>query len=136
MTITLDLNQFQAKDQNFFTEMLPYVSPAIRNIQRQGDKVMVELEERDEAEVTQKVGQLRDMILNGQLSGKEVKIKTLEDHSDAVPLNQSPIFQTLLDTEGVKEIADGVYAYRDLFCRSTATLTGRSKPSAKRSSGR
>ena len=35
MTITLDLNQFQAKDQNFFTEMLPYVSPAIRNIQRQ-----------------------------------------------------------------------------------------------------
>lgn len=38
MTITLDLNQFQAKDQNFFTEMLPYVSPAIRNIQRQGDK--------------------------------------------------------------------------------------------------
>ena len=115
MTITLDLNQFQAKDQNFFTEMLPYVSPAIRNIQRQGDKVMVELEERDEAEVTQKVGQLRDMILNGQLSGKEVKIKTLEDHSDAVPLNQSPIFQTLLDTEGVKEIADGVYAYSDLF---------------------
>lgn len=115
MTITLDLNQFQPKDQNFFTEMLPYVSPAIRNIQRQGDKVMVELEERDEAEVTQKVGQLRDMILNGQLSGKEVKIKTLEDHSDAVPLNQSPIFQTLLDTEGVKEIADGVYAYSDLF---------------------
>ena len=115
MTITLDLNQFQAKDQNFFTEMLPYVSPAIRNIQRQGDKVMVELEERDEAEVTQKVGQLRDMILNGQLSGKEVKIKTLEDHSDAVPLNQSPIFQTLLDPEGVKEIADGVYAYSDLF---------------------
>lgn len=115
MTITLDLNQFQAKDQNFFTEMLPYVSPAIRNIQRQGDKVMVELEERDEAEVTQKVGQLRDMILNGQLSGKEVKIKTLEDHSDAVPLNQSPIFQTLLDTEGVKEIANGVYAYSDLF---------------------
>ena len=115
MTITLDLNQFQAKDQNFFTEMLPYVSPAIRNIQRQGDKVMVELEERDEAEVTQKVGQLRDMILNGQLSGKEVKIKTLEDHSDAVPLNQSPIFQTLLDTEGVKEIVDGVYAYSDLF---------------------
>ena len=55
------------------------------------------------------------MILNGQLSGKEVKIKTLEDHSDAVPLNQSPIFQTLLDTEGVKEIADGVYAYSDLF---------------------
>ena len=46
MTITLDLNQFQAKDQNFFAEMLPYVSPAIRNIQRQGDKVMVELEER------------------------------------------------------------------------------------------
>ena len=115
MTITLDLNQFQAKDQNFFTEMLPYVSPAIRNIQRQGDQVSVELEERDEAEVTQKVGQLRDMILNGQLSGKEVKIKTLEDHSDAVPLNQSPIFQTLLDTEGVKEIADGVYAYSDLF---------------------
>ena len=115
MTITLDLNQFQEKDRNFFTEMLPYVSPAIRNIQRQGDQVQVELEERDEAEVTQKVGQLRDMILNGQLSGKEVKIKTLEDHSDAVPLNQSPIFQTLLDTEGVKEIADGVYAYSDLF---------------------
>lgn len=115
MTITLELSQFQPKDRNFFTEMLPYVSPAIRNIQRQGDKVMVELEERDEAEVTQKVGQLRDMILNGQLSGKEVKIKTLEDHSDAVPLNQSPIFQTLLDTEGVKEIADGVYAYSDLF---------------------
>ena len=45
--------------------MLPYVSPAIRNIQRQGDQVSVELEERDEAEVTQKVGQLRDMILNG-----------------------------------------------------------------------
>lgn len=115
MTITLKLGQFQPKDQNFFTEMLPYVSPAIRNIQRQGDQVQVELEERDEAEVTQKVGQLRDMILNGQLSGKEVKIKTLEDHSDAVPLNQSPIFQTLLDTEGVKEIADGVYAYSDLF---------------------
>ena len=114
MTITLDLNQFQAKDQNFFAEMLPYVSPAIRNIQRQGDQVSVELEERDEAEVTQKVGQLRDMILNGQLSGKEVKIKTLEDHSDAVPLNHAPIFQTLLDTEGVKEIADGVYAYSDL----------------------
>ena len=50
MTITLDLNQFQAKDQNFFAEMLPYVSPAIRNIQRQGDQVSVELEERDEAE--------------------------------------------------------------------------------------
>lgn len=115
MTITLELSQFQPKDRNFFTEMLPYVSPAIRNIQRQGDQVQVELEERDEAEVTQKVGQLRDMILNGQLSGKEVKIKTLEDHSDAVPLNQSPIFQTLLDTEGVKEIADGVYAYSDLF---------------------
>lgn len=115
MTITLELSQFQPKDRNFFTEMLPYVSPAIRNIQRQGDQVSVELEERDEAEVTQKVGQLRDMILNGQLSGKEVKIKTLEDHSDAVPLNQSPIFQTLLDTEGVKEIADGVYAYSDLF---------------------
>ena len=115
MTITLELSQFQPKDRNFFTEMLPYVSPAIRNIRRQGDQVQVELEERDEAEVTQKVGQLRDMILNGQLSGKEVKIKTLEDHSDAVPLNQSPIFQTLLDTEGVKEIADGVYAYSDLF---------------------
>ena len=115
MTITLDLNQFQAKDQNFFAEMLPYVSPAIRNIQRQGDQVSVELEERDEAEVTQKVGQLRDMILNGQLSGKEVKIKTLEDHSDTVPLNHAPIFQTLLDTDGVKEIADGVYAYSDLF---------------------
>lgn len=115
MTITLELSQFQPKDRNFFTEMLPYVPPAIRNIQRQGDQVQVELEERDEAEVTQKVGQLRDMILNGQLSGKEVKIKTLEDHSDAVPLNQSPIFQTLLDTEGVKEIADGVYAYSDLF---------------------
>lgn len=115
MTITLELSQFQPKDRNFFTEMLPYVSPAIRNIQRQGDQVSVELEERDEAEVTQKVGQLRDMILNGQLSGKEVKIKTLEDHSDAVLLNQSPIFQTLLDTEGVKEIADGVYAYSDLF---------------------
>lgn len=115
MTITLDLNQFQTKDQNFFAEMLPYVSPAIRNIQRQGDQVQVELEERDEAEVTQKVGQLRDMILNGQLSGKEVKIKTLEDHSDTVPLNHAPIFQTLLDTDGVKEIADGVYAYSDLF---------------------
>lgn len=115
MTITLELSQFQPKDRNFFTEMLPYVSPAIRNIRRQGDQVQVELEEWDEAEVTQKVGQLRDMILNGQLSGKEVKIKTLEDHSDAVPLNQSPIFQTLLDTEGVKEIADGVYAYSDLF---------------------
>lgn len=115
MTITLDLNQFQAKDQNFFAEMLPYVSPAIRNIQRQGDQVSVELEERDEAEVTQKVGQLRDMILNGQLSGKEVKIKTLEDHSDTVPLNHAPIFQTLLDTDGVKEIADGVYAYSNLF---------------------
>lgn len=115
MTITLELSQFQPKDRNFFTEMLPYVSPAIRNIRRQGDQVQVELEERDEAEVTQKVGQLRDMILNGQLSGKEVKIKTLEDHSDAVPLNQSPIFQTLLDTEGVKEIVDGVYAYSDLF---------------------
>ena len=115
MILAFELEKFEEKDQTFFVEMLPYVSPAILKVTRAEQVVQIEAEERDRDAVLQKVNQLSDMILNGKLNGKEVTVKSLEDYSDATPINHAPIFEELLARESVKRISDGVYAYSDLF---------------------
>ncbi len=132
MKIEFRLEQFQNSDKSFFVEMLPYISPAVQKVQREGDAVFAEAEEQHVETVKQKAAELTDMIRNGSLNGKEVKIKTLEDHSHVDPLNQDPIFEDLLKSGSVTPVCDGVYAYSGLFLQIYRYFTRKIEDFARR----
>lgn len=117
MLISYSLDKFKEKDKKFFVEMLSYVSPAILGAVQEGDRVKIEVSEEDAESVLNKLTQLSDMILNGQLNGKEINVKNLEDYTEVKTINNNSIFQTLLEKESIKMIDSGIYAYSGIFLK-------------------
>lgn len=109
------LKKLSNDDVVFFTEMLPYVSSHIEEVKCEDGYLKIQCIDSDEEEVRKSVEKLEKMITAGDLSSKQVKIMTLDDFTRYEMLNRENIFQNLLDQEIIKQIAEGVYAYSDLF---------------------
>ncbi len=117
MIITYSLDQLPAGDVDFFCDMISYISPMIEQSTRKDTVLEITCADENEAAVRESLKQLYDMITAGKLSGEEIKIKTLADHTDAVSSNSAPIFQEMLDSGCIRKMCSGVYAYSGLFLK-------------------
>ncbi len=115
MIIQYKLEQFKESDKDFFCDMISYISPFIQKSVRSSDAVDIYCCEQNESDVRESIKKLEDMITGGRFSDKDVSIKTIDDHTDNVPMNNEPIFQDMKDKGYVKEICSGVFAYSSLF---------------------
>ena len=80
MVIRYDEKRGGRENEQFFVDMLSYVSPKIQNVKREGKDILLEINEEDQEIVENKVEALYQMIESGSISGKEVPVKTLEDN--------------------------------------------------------
>ena len=117
MVIEYDVAGLNEENRKFFYEMTPYISTHIGKISRSGEVIRIETQEEFREEVLQNCDRLKEMVTGGKLSKKELPIKTLEDHSEIVPLNTGSIFEQLLENGSVYEMAEGAYAYGGLFLK-------------------
>lgn len=117
MIITYSLEKLPAGDVDFFCDMISYISPMIEQSVRKENTLEVTCADTNENAVKESLEQLYSMITAGKLSGEEIKIKTLVDHTDAVPSHAAPIFQEMLDNGCIRKICSGVYAYSGLFLK-------------------
>lgn len=117
MKIHIDLEGFNADNEKFFCEMLPYVSTHIKRIEKTEEGVYAVVEDEYKSEVYEKCSSLKGMISGGKLGNKEIPIKTIMDNSSVEVLNHDPVFFRLIETESVMELSDGVYAYSGIFLK-------------------
>lgn len=117
MRLMLDVGAMTEENRIFFCDMLPYVSTHVKKVVRAGDSIHILLEDQYLAEVEEKCGKLKEMMEGGRLSGKELDIQTLEDHTDRATANTERVFPKLLASGAVKELAGGAYAYSGIFLK-------------------
>lgn len=94
-----------SSDRQFFYEMLPYVSPKIVSVDKDDRGIAVACRACDEGEVRAQIEILYGMVEGGGLKGREVPVKTLEDHSGVPVANEESIFEQLLARGDVREMA-------------------------------
>lgn len=115
-TLNYSTTDIQAGDINVFSDMLAYISEYIYKIHREKDRVVLDIEEGKEAEVLEKIEQLRKTLaLDEVRSGKDISTKILEDHRGNEPANCSDVFAELTANGSVWQMTDGAYAYTGLF---------------------
>jgi seryl-tRNA synthetase len=117
MVIRFDEKRGGRENEQFFVDMLSYVSPKIQNVKREGKDILLEINEEDQEIVENKVEALYQMIESGSISGKEVPVKTLEDHTDEETVNKENVYETLCENGDVVELSPGVYSYSNLFLK-------------------
>lgn len=115
MKILVELNGFNEENSEFFVQMLPYVSVNIEHIGKENNRVEITASEEHKEEIEEKCERLKKMIVSGRLGGKEIPIKTLDNYSDRVTLNNDSIFDKLIESGSVKKMCNGVYAYSGIF---------------------
>ena len=111
------LDKIAKEDIQFFMEMLPYVSPHIEGIEKKEDILKIHCQNANENAILASIEKLEKMLTEGALSNKKVNIVTLEDFTDNQIINTDNIFSKLIEEEIIKKIADGVYAYSDIFLK-------------------
>ncbi len=109
--ISIDLQEFSIEDQNFLMEMLPYVSVYIQDIQKEGASVTAAAEDQHAEEVRKTAEELKKMVLGGKAGKKEIRIKTIWDHTFILPRFRTSAFEELIEQKAVFKITDGVYGY-------------------------
>lgn len=117
MIIECDKNRITGENEQFFYEMLSYVSSKIQKVERDATGIKVSVKDSDMDDVMEKIEALYQMIEFGNITGKEVQIKTLEDHSDEKPINVEPVYEKLCERGDVVEISKGVYSYSQVFLK-------------------
>ena len=117
MIFEYSLKDLNEENQIFFYEMTPYISTHVGRIERKKDAVVIELQEKFREEVESNCNRLKEMITGGKLSNKELPVKTLEDYTDRKPLNETSVFEQLLASGSVCEMAEGAYAYSGIFLK-------------------
>jgi hypothetical protein len=117
MVIRFDEKRVGKENEQFFVDMLSYVSPKIQDVKRNGEDIILDINEADKEFIEEKVESLYKMIESGSISGKEVPITTLEDHTDEVPVNKENIYEKLCEDGDVVEVSPGVYSYSNLFLK-------------------
>ena len=103
MVIRFDEKRVGKENEQFFVDMLSYVSPKIQDVKRNGEDIILDINEADKEFIEEKVESLYKMIESGSISGKEVPITTLEDHTDEVPVNKENIYEKLCEDGDVVE---------------------------------
>lgn len=117
MQMFYDLKGLTEDNQVFFYEMTPYISSHIGKTEKKEDGVILEVQEEHREDVIKNCDRLKEMITGGRLSNKELPIKTLEDYTDNRPINEQSIFDQLVSSGSVCEIAEGAYAYSGIFLK-------------------
>jgi hypothetical protein len=117
MRITHGITDLSEQDEQFFFEMLTYVSPHILGLEKCGSEIAIECAPEHTEELRKKVGELHDMIGAKALSTQESSIRTLEDYTDRQPLNQRPIFDALVKNGDVCELCPGAFGYSGIFLK-------------------
>jgi len=117
MIIQYDKNRTGEDNKSFFVDMLSYVSPKIVDVKVYGEDIELEVNVADEDIVKDKIESLYKMIESGNISGKEVAITTLEDHSDEKTINEENVYEKLCENGDVVLMSPGVYSYSNLFLK-------------------
>ena len=117
MTLNYSVSELNDENQIFFYEMTPYISSHIGKTSRTDGAVLLEVQEEYREEVIRNCDRLKEMITGGKLSNKELPIRTMVDHTDNRPINSESIFEQLLESGSVFQMADGAYAYSGLFLK-------------------
>lgn len=107
-------------EKKFFSEMITYISECIEDYKVAPDYEYIEitLDDSYEDEVREKLEHLKELA-NKQLIGKQqgLEIKTLEDYTDKKPNQEDDIFPKLLEKGAIYPLADGSYAYADIYLK-------------------
>jgi hypothetical protein len=115
MQTTFNLQRFNAADAAFFCDMLPYVSPHVHEVCRDGNEVLIGCTQGSERDLYAKMEQLAEMVVGRSLENREVPVRTLADYSDVPVLNAASIFERLVASGAVREICPGVFAYGGIY---------------------
>lgn len=112
------LESISESDRVFFMDMLSYLSEYVKEIHRNGTSVDILYEGTDEASVRNSVENLAAMInVRLKKADDKVRIKTLEDHTDAPVLNTADIFEDMQKQKIITPVSSGAYAYSGIFLK-------------------
>lgn len=118
MNISVGYEGLDGDEINVFCDMMSYVSTDILGVDKQQDKVVLNINDGAEENVRAKAEELRKMICSQEMKMKNrVKTKVVEDYTSNKPLNKENIFDALKESRCIIEISEGAYMYSGIFLR-------------------
>lgn len=118
MNISIGYENLDNEDITVFCDMMSYVSTDILAVDKQKDKVVLDINEGTEDDVRAKAEELRKMICSKEMKMKNrVKTKVVEDYTSNEISNSEKIFDKLKENRDIIEISEGAFMYSGIFLK-------------------